>query len=69
MKKLLIVLSLTFSSIIYSQSNDELRHEIDVIKSDISNMKSDIQSVKTQNLYLKKSLAINTPILEKKFIV
>ena len=64
MKKLLLLTILSISNFTYSQTNEELKSEMNKIKSDISTMKSDIQSVKAQNIYLKKSLAINTPILE-----
>jgi hypothetical protein len=54
------------SSFVYSQTNNELKAEIENIKKEITELKSEIQSVKTQNIFLKKSLDINTPVLELK---
>lgn len=66
MKKILLLSSLLLPSFVYSQTNNELKIEIEKIKRDINELKTEIQSVKAQNLYLKKSLDINTPILEQK---
>ncbi len=66
MKKILITSTLLFSSFAFTHTNNDLKNEIDKIKTEIIDLKSDIQSVKSQNLYLKKVLEINTPILEQK---
>ncbi|MRI63490.1 hypothetical protein EDM00_05735 [Ornithobacterium rhinotracheale] len=48
------------------ESNQDLKKEIDAIKISLNNLHSEIQSVKSENIYLKKVLKINQPILEKK---
>ena len=66
MKKILLSSTLVLPFYIFSQTNIELKNEIDKIKTEIKDLKSEIQSVKTQNIYLKKALDINQPILEIK---
>lgn len=57
---------LLFSIIGYSQNNNELKNEIEKIKNDITELKSEITSLKVQNLYFKKVLEINTPVIQQK---
>ena len=66
MKKILLSSSLILSSFVYSQTDNDLKIEIEKIKNDITVLKTEVQSIKSQNIYLKKSLDINTPILEQK---
>ncbi len=66
MKKFILLTTITFSTFVYSQSNEELKKEIQLIKSDISELKSEIQTIKSENINLKKALEINKPILEYK---
>lgn len=66
MKKILLLSSLLISSIAFTQTNDELKSEIEKIKIEIVGLKTEVASVKSQNLYLKKILDINNPILEQK---
>ncbi|MGV0755122.1 transposase [Empedobacter brevis] len=66
MKKMLQSFILLFSIIGYSQNNNELKNEIEKIKNDITELKSEITSVKVQNLYFKKVLEINTPVIQQK---
>ncbi|MDM1524307.1 transposase [Empedobacter falsenii] len=66
MKNILLLSSVILSSFTYSQTNNDLKTEIEKIKNDIVELKTEIQSVKSHNMYLKKSLDINTPILEVK---
>lgn len=49
----------------FSQTNEELKKEIETIKNQISSLRADIESVKMKNLYLKEVLEINKPILEQ----
>ncbi len=67
MRKISTIIALLFSILAYSQnnSNEQLKSEIDKIKTEIIGLKSDIQSVKSENIYLKQVFNINKPILEQ----
>lgn len=65
MKKILIFSTLFFSSFNFAQNNEELKKEIETIKSEISILRKDLNAVKDQNIYLKQVLDINKPILEQ----
>lgn len=72
MRTLFSIFILSFSVFLYSQSNDEaleadiqtVKTEVNAIKADIKHLKSEIAEVKSDNLYLRKVLDINKPILE-----
>lgn len=66
MKQLFTLSLMLISFFGNAQTNAELMTEVDKIKSELNVLKSEIQSVKTQNLYLKKVLDINAPVLEVK---
>lgn len=66
MKKNLSISAVLVSTFIFAQTNTELKNEIDKIKIEINGLKSEILSVKSENIYLKKMLDINKPILEAK---
>ena len=66
MKKILTSTTLLIATFALSQTNSELKTDIENIKNEIINLKSEIQSVKSQNIYLKKVFDINKPILEQK---
>lgn len=68
MKKNLLTYALLIPFFGFSQTINELKNELDKIKVEITDLKSEIQSVKSQNIYLKKALDINNPILEIKNI-
>lgn len=65
MKKNIFLSVLLISSFMFSQTNEELKKEIETIKNQISSLRTDIESVKMKNLYLKEVLEINKPILEQ----
>lgn len=65
MKKNIFLSVLLISSFMFSQTNEELKKEIETIKNQISSLRADIESVKMKNLYLKEVLEINKPILEQ----
>ncbi|MDO4764286.1 MAG: hypothetical protein Q4A00_07910 [Flavobacteriaceae bacterium] len=65
MKKALFLLGFgMISNVLFSQSNVELKKEIDDIKISLMNLHTEIQSVKNENLYYKKTLDINKPITQ-----
>lgn len=66
MRKTLITSTILFSSFAFTQNTTDLKNEIDKIRAEIVDLNIDIQSVKSQNLYLKKVVRINSPILEQK---
>ena len=57
-KKHILISAILLSGFFYAQSN------CDNVKLENTNLRSEIQTIKTENDYLKKVLAINTPILE-----
>ncbi|RLZ10498.1 transposase [Faecalibacter macacae] len=64
MNKTILTIFLLFSTFGFGQSTTELKSEIDQIKKEINTLRNEINSVKSQNLYLKKALDINNPILK-----
>lgn len=48
------------------ESTKDLRQDIEDLKISVKNLHTEIQSVKSENIYLKKALDINQPILEVK---
>jgi len=58
MKKHFLISTVLFSGVFYAQNN------CDNVKLENTNLKFEIQSYKNENNYLKKVLAINSPILE-----
>lgn len=45
-------------------SNEDLRKEIETIKVSVNNLRSEINEVKSENLYLKKIINLQKPILQ-----
>ncbi|MRI64204.1 hypothetical protein EDM00_09410 [Ornithobacterium rhinotracheale] len=66
MKRILLIGVLFSTTLLAQESNQDLKKEIETIKISLNNLHSEIQSVKSENIYLKKALAINNPILEQK---
>lgn len=65
MKKIIILAMAMAGTVLFAQnSNEDLKKEIEIIKLNISNLQSEIKSVKSENIYLKKVLDIQKPILE-----
>ena len=66
MRKILVLATLVVSTFGIAQTNTDIKEEIDQIKIEISKLKTEINTVKSQNIYLKKTLNINQPILQLK---
>ena len=66
MRRILVLATLVVSTFGIAQTNTDIKEEIDQIKIEISKLKSEINTVKSQNIYLKKTLDINQPILQLK---
>lgn len=66
MKRILLAVVLFSTNLLAQESNQDLKKEIETIKVSLNNLHSEIQSVKSENIYLKKVLDINKPILEQK---
>lgn len=64
MKNILLFGALVAATTFKAQTNVEIKAELDKIQTEISMLRSEIQSVKSQNIYFKKVLDINTPILK-----
>lgn len=64
MKNILLFGFIIASASLKAQINSDIKGEFDKIKTQISAIQADVQSVKSQNIYLKKVLDINTPILK-----
>ncbi len=65
MKNSLLAALFCISSSAFGQSGfDGLNREIEIIKAELKSLKTELQSVQSENLYLKKVLQINKPVLE-----
>lgn len=65
MKKILLLSALITSSAFQAQTNAEIKEDLAKIQTEIALLKTDIQAIKSQNIYLKKVMDINTPITEQ----
>lgn len=63
MKNILLFGFIIASASLKAQINSDIKGEFDKIKTQISAIQADVQSVKSQNIYLKKVLDVNTAIL------
>lgn len=62
MKYILLLNALITSAVFHAQTNAEIKDDLVKIQAEISILKTEIQAVKSQNIYLKKVMDINTPI-------
>ncbi|MDY3548997.1 transposase [Riemerella anatipestifer] len=65
MKKIIIFATLLLWNFVSSQTNAELKKDIEEVKTKVSTLEREIQTVKSQNIYFKSVLDINKPILEQ----
>ncbi|MDK7375351.1 transposase [Weeksella virosa] len=65
MKYFLLLFFLFIANQSFAQTNEELKKEIQEIKSTIKTIQQDIDAIRTENISLKKTLAINKAILEQ----